>query len=98
MCLPFVHTCVWYMRLTIASLPISRLQLTQNQGVQLCVASTAARSQRNPTIANMIDAEQQLRKDDPERELKLRRNELELAFFRDQLKNAVAANNSKGVE
>ena len=54
-------------------------------------ASNAARSQRNPTIADAIDAEAKLRNDDPTRVGKLRSGEIDYDAFRSSLR-AVSKN------
>ena len=63
-------------------------------GTSVCTASTAARSMRNSSIANLIDAEEGMRKEDGEREGALRRGEVDERAFRVQLKEAVAASMS----
>ena len=50
-------------------------------------ASNAARSQRNPTIADAIDAEAELRRRDADRAGKLRGGDLDYDEFRASLRS-----------
>ncbi|GMI35239.1 hypothetical protein TeGR_g6201, partial [Tetraparma gracilis] len=63
-------------------------------GTRTCTAETAARSQRHSTVANVIGAEAELRRADPERQGRLRRGEVEEGDFRTEVKDTVAAKNS----
>ena len=56
------------------------------RGGAAMTAAVAARSQRNPTIADAIDAEKELRRRDEARQAKLRRGDLDYDAFRASLR------------
>jgi hypothetical protein len=66
----------------------------KGHGVQQCNAATAARSMRNPTVANLIDAETALRKADETREGRLLSGEIDEKAFREEVKQAMASKNA----
>ena len=62
---------------------------TKGQGVEYgaCTPCNAARSQRNPTIADAIDAEIELRRQDPKRVASLKSGNIDYEDFREDLRS-----------
>ena len=52
-----------------------------------CTPCNAARSQRNPTIADAIDAELELRRQDPKRVASLKSGNIDYEDFREDLRS-----------